>query len=559
MAAGLVGLGLAWGGTIGMAGVTPQVKKPVVEPSGTPAPKSTIVDNTPEQSRSFDEWVAEMMKPRPYRKSDIIRVDEHFARPHRAVPWKFRIVKEEGDTVWLQPLPPEDPASPLHEFWLQEQERQALIKYRLEHPEKAKMLNFDEPIAPLPFQDALRFEVAQDGLPRQGQWRNNFILADLNGDGNEDLVMPPPREGEFRAPVILLGDGHGSFRQWKKVRWPGKVPFDYGGIAAADFDHDGHRDIIVAIHFKDQYVLYGDDRGDFTRFQKLPTPKAEVHSQAVTVADFNSDGWDDLAFLAEVSYDIKTSESLTVPTVWVLENEKGKAWKLQLKGLPNKVMGMKLSSPDLNGDGKPDLLISSSAQDWRNLVFFNKVDPESDVWDWATNRVGEVLAGAFHFSVVPESGAGNQFLAVFQQFQVSKQPNEMTGKTSRSRSGLVRYTLQPNGVIDTQVLEMDETERRSDPWWRLASGDIDGDGAADAVLLRHGGALQILLGDGKGGYVEEKTPEFEPLGRPYDVKIADVDGDGRGEIILMTAATKDLPGGMAILRLAAPTTSDASQ
>ena len=553
--AAVTGLGMIVGGAA-VAGVPPQkIKRPTVKPSGTPAPKSTIVDNSPEKTHSFAEWVADMMKPRPYPKSTIVRIDEHYARPHKAVPWKFRIVKEDGDTVWLQPLPPEDPGSPLHQFWVQEQERQAMIAYQLEHPEQVKMLNFDQPVPPLPFEDSGKFEIVRDGLPRNGQWRNNFALADFNEDGKLDLLMPPPREGEFHAPIILLGDGHGGFQQWKGNKWPGKVPFDYGGVATADFDHDGHQDIVIGIHFKDQYVLYGDGHGDFSRFKKLPTPNDDVHSQAMTVADFNGDGWDDVAFLAEVSYNIKTSEALTVPTVWVVENQAGKGWKVRVKGLPPKIMGVKITSPDLNNDGKPDLLVSSSAQDWRNLVFFNfygkakgKKPGTADRWSWATNRVGEVLAGAFHYNVVPEWGTKTQVLAVFQQFQLAKDAKATGAKKTRSRSGLVRYTVHPNGAIDTAVLEMDQVDNKTNPWWRLASGDINGDGRADAVLMRHDGTFQVLLGDGNGGYVEEKSPELKAIGRPYDVEIRDVDGDGKAEVIVMTAQTKDLPGGMEILR-----------
>jgi len=160
-------MALLWPPLPAGAQAVPGAKTPSVQQSGKPAPPSTVSGTAAEQTRSFEEWVAEMMKPRPYPKDVIVRVDEHFARPHTATPWKFRIVKEEGDTVWLQPLPPEDPGSPLHAFWLQEQERQALIKHQLENPEQVNMLNFDEPVPPLPFQDGFRFDVVQDGLPRR--------------------------------------------------------------------------------------------------------------------------------------------------------------------------------------------------------------------------------------------------------------------------------------------------------------------------------------------------------------------------------------------------------
>src|SRR5581483_7350688 len=40
----------------------------------------------------------------------------------------------------------------------------------------------------VPVVDRLAFEPFEDGLPTAGQWRNNFTLADMNGDGHLDIV-----------------------------------------------------------------------------------------------------------------------------------------------------------------------------------------------------------------------------------------------------------------------------------------------------------------------------------------------------------------------------------
>ncbi len=537
----VVAVGTAWVGN-----ANGQTAK--ATPTVTPAPKAAATSNNPEKATSLDQWVADMMKPRAYPKSVIVRIDKHFAYAHKASPWKFRIVKEEGDTVWLQPLPPEDPGSPLHQFWMQRQEEQARMAYRVQHPEEAKMLDFGVIVPPLPSQDALRFEVSRYGLPRTGQWRNDFAVADMNEDGKLDLVLPQPRKGEFSTPVILLGEGNGKFHQWKDLKWPSKVAFDYGGVAVADFDGDGHSDIVIGIHFKEQYVLYGNGKGDFSRSQLLPAPKAEVHAQAVTTADFNGDGRPDIAFLAEVSYDIKTSQSLSVPSVWVLENRGQNKWVVHTEGLPDRIMGMRIATADVNGDGRPDLILSSNVQDWRNLVMFNEV--KDGKWSWATNRVDQVLAGAFHYSVVAEAGAPDHLAAAFQQFQLLPKPEGGAPPQTQGRSGLVQYVIAKNGAVATHVIEMDPDDQRANPWWRLAAGDIDGDGNGDLVALRRGGNAQVLLGDGHGGYVVERSPELPVLGSPYDVQIVDLDGDGRGEVILMTAATKKLGGGMAVFKLA---------
>ena len=49
------------------------------------------------------------------------------------------------------------------------------------------------------------------GLPHEGQWRNGFDIADMNGDGLLDIVHGPPRKGD-RRPHVFLGDGKGNWR-----------------------------------------------------------------------------------------------------------------------------------------------------------------------------------------------------------------------------------------------------------------------------------------------------------------------------------------------------------
>jgi hypothetical protein len=74
-----------------------------------------------EMPKTFQEMVEFWMTPRPYPKASIERIDDRYARAHSAVPWKMEIVREEGDTVWMRGIPPEDPESALHKAWLDEQ------------------------------------------------------------------------------------------------------------------------------------------------------------------------------------------------------------------------------------------------------------------------------------------------------------------------------------------------------------------------------------------------------------------------------------------------------
>lgn len=71
------------------------------------------------------------------------------------------------------------------------------------------------------------------------------------------------------------------------------------------------------------------------------------------------------------------------------------------------------------------------------------------------------------------------------------------------------------------------------------SADLNGDGLIDlAVPNRHGDAVSILLGDGKGGF---SAPSTIPTGRgPRNAIIVDLNGDGIVDVVTMNRDSGDL-------------------
>jgi hypothetical protein len=69
--------------------------------------------------------------------------------------------------------------------------------------------------------------------------------------------------------------------------------------------------------------------------------------------------------------------------------------------------------------------------------------------------------------------------------------------------------------------------------WALAAGDLDGDHHTDLVAMTGDSRVIILLGDGKGGFVQQDTGITEPIEgcRGYELALADLDHDGRAEIV----------------------------
>jgi hypothetical protein len=480
-----------------------------------------------------DDW----MRPRPVPANVIVRIDEKYAYPHPAVAFKMEIVKEEGDTVWLRGIPPEDPESALHKMWITRERDERAWKMQLEWQEKYGthpfFLDFNAEIIPPPSMDSIELENVRSGLPFSGLWQMNFAIDDMNEDGHPDLVLPPTRRGVGR-PYIYLGSGDGSFARWKTVGWANEVPFDYGGVATADFDQDGHRDVVLGIHFKDQYVLYGDGKGMFKRSQLLPSPDPRISTRAPTVADFDGDGRDDVAFLAEVDFDRATNQRIKgSSTVWtVLNTEDG--WRLRTDGLPGRVIGDNLEAKDLNGDGRPDITMASNSTNWRRLVYFNQGEEE-----WKGPLPGGVLSQAQHPDLrVMREGETAQVFASFVQFQ-------QTAEGNTARTGVIRYTVGEEGISE-QGTPLVFDDQRFNPVFRIGVGDLNGDGRTDLVASRKNGDIAVYIQAESGEYFLERSPELVTMGRAYDIQLEDLNGDGLDDLLISFAPEGEDEGGVGV-------------
>lgn len=117
-------------------------------------------------------------------------------------------------------------------------------------------------------------------------------VGDLNHDGHPDIAVANDESGTVS---VLLGNGDGGFRESPGSPFPaGHLPND---IAIADMDGDGNPDLVIANH-QSPYItiLLGDGRGGF---RPAPGSPFDVHSNphphGVAVADFNRDGHPDVA------------------------------------------------------------------------------------------------------------------------------------------------------------------------------------------------------------------------------------------------------------------------
>ena len=119
-----------------------------------------------------------------------------------------------------------------------------------------------------------------------------IAVADVNHDHRPDIIVANAGADstDSGSITVLLGDGHGGFHPAPESPFPaGHQPND---IAVADMNNDGNLDLVVANHQSPYLRIFlGDGRGGF---HLAPGSPVDVHSyphpHGVVVADFNSDG-----------------------------------------------------------------------------------------------------------------------------------------------------------------------------------------------------------------------------------------------------------------------------
>jgi hypothetical protein len=381
--------------------------------------------------------------------------------------------------------------------------------------------------------DRLTFAGFGDGLPRSGQWRQGFAIADMNGDGHPDIVHGPVRKGS-RLPVIFLGDGKGGWRSWREARFPA-VPLDYGDVQVGDLDGDGHLDLVLSAHLRGFTALRGDGRGQFSDWSRgldraTGAQPSDFSSLAIRLVDWNGDGRLDLLALGEGPRrpGPRGQRPASAEGVALYLNQGDSSWRRDARGVgaPG-LFGGALVLGDFNGDGRIDFAASSSVMGRRDIVGLATTDG-----GWTAMVVDPVRPSAYLRAVAAADfdGDGRSDLAVAY----------LSFEGGVWRTGLdVLYARAPGGW-QRRPLVAEEGRRGVTA---LASGDVDGDGRRDLVALTSDGQVLVFPGAGRGFFTRERggLPTFAAGCRGAHVELADLDGDGRDEVIASFA--EEAPGG----------------
>jgi FG-GAP-like repeat len=280
-----------------------------------------------------------------------------------------------------------------------------------------------------------------------GNFPNDINIADLNGDGIPDLAVA---NHERKHITVLLGNGKGQFQAAPRSPFYVKVKPHTHGVISADFNGDGYPDIATDSWAVDSIViLYGDGKGDFLNPTFYATGKHPY--QRLRTADFNKDNMPDIV-----------TTNLDENSVTILLGDGKGNFSRRFFSAGNKPFGVAVA--DVNGDGNLDLAVINS-------------------------------------------------------------PSISGGKVGKD--GLTILIGDGTGVFT--MLEGSPFNSGMGPT-RVATGDLNGDGINDIVVTNYNSRNVSIYYMGKTGLLSSTI--IQVGNHPDGIAIHDMDQDGKNDIIV---------------------------
>ena len=359
---------------------------------------------------------------------------------------------------------------------------------------------------------------------------NTMAFADPDGDGDLDLFW-----GDFFEAGLLLFENTGSCNQphlrKDPVRFPPEDPVvtsGYNAPAFGDLDRDGRLDLIVGVlggsydpirtSVQNLHYFSRTPTGGYRRRTAQLIPMIDVGSESIpAAADLDGDG--DLDFL--LANKIDPVERRTARIFWYENTGRKGAPELTMRGaLP--ITGKYHWAPafgDLDGDGRPDLLLGSFGAS----LAWHRLEPgRPPRFTLVDSALVTITRGSNTTPTLGDTdGDGDLDLFI----------GEASGGLNFYRNEGTREA--PRFTLVSEQYDSIDVGRRSAPF--LTDLDQDGDldlliGSDDAgvVLYRNIGTPTQPRFERDEAFRLDLPPSTAPM-------TADLDGDGRLELITGTA------------------------
>ena len=291
--------------------------------------------------------------------------------------------------------------------------------------------------------------------------------ADLDGDGDLDLLVASmgyifPNNDRIGTVFVLENDGRQQFTARTIIDHTERVT----DVRAGDFNGDGRLDLAVAQFGYDQGVVAWLERtGPWTfRRHVLLELSGAIN---VCVADINQDGRPDIVALVSQQWE----------EVYYFENTGAGFARKRIWGSTNEDFGSSgLSIGDLNGDGRPDLVLTNGdgfgpaalpgPRPWHGVQWLEN----KGAGRFVLHRIGDLPGAYSPVAVDLDLDGATDVVAV------AAYADRGPGGSGTGAASLVWFRNNGRGEFARHVLASTPKDQIT-----LASGDFDGSGQISLV------------------------------------------------------------------------------
>lgn len=345
---------------------------------------------------------------------------------------------------------------------------------------------------------------AISGYDPGGSDSGSMTVADVNGDGFADVIMPGP-PGATGTPSLTVMYGQANGQLGTPIITPGLLA---GTMAAGDVNGDGSVDIVSATVNASGSpvvsVLLNDGKGNFTQSSMIPY--AGMYPTSMTLIDVDGDGKPDFLF-----------SGLDPNAIYYLRNLGGGSFAAPVTIATPSADNTHFYVADFNGDGRPDIAYAfantTTGQDEIHLLLNQGGGTFSDqVASGISGQVGYFAIGDFNRDGHMDIAIEPETLAVLP---ATVAVSVFFGQGNGS------FVAGPTTVFDSEPFQE----------YQLVAGDFDGDGNLDLAGVNgdtEPGNVMFLWGDGSGNFAPQRI--VGAMG--FSLAAGDINGDGVPDVII---------------------------